>query len=161
MLENFNFFKNRKIITIIVIVFLVTGGIGFYFAHQRTEIKNSAPKKVIYSRQDNFSDKSDIIQTTSSLCKTSIKDASNHIGENCQVSGKVDHIYISKKGTVFFDFCPDYKNCPFSAVIFQSQANQFDPFKYEQKVVQITGLIKTYQGRPEIIINEPSQIKIK
>jgi len=27
--------------------------------------------------------------------------------------------------------------------------------------VRIKGLIKTYQGRPEIIINDPKQIEIK
>ncbi len=87
--------------------------------------------------------------------------ASNHVGEYACVSGKIDHVYTSRKGTIFLNFCPDYKTCPFGAVIFGSNAYKFsNPKQYEGQNVEITGLIKSYQGRPEIILNDPSQIKI-
>ncbi len=88
-------------------------------------------------------------------------EAPNHIGEYACVSGKIDHVYTSQKGTTFLNFCPDYKTCPFGAVIFGSNAYKFsNPRQYEGKTVEITGLIRSYQGRPEIILNDPGQIKI-
>jgi len=88
-------------------------------------------------------------------------EAPNHIGEYACVSGKIDHVYTSQKGTTFLNFCPDYKTCPFGAVIFGSNAYKFpNPGQYEGKTVEITGLIRSYQGRPEIILNDPGQIKI-
>ena len=88
-------------------------------------------------------------------------EAPNHVGEYACVSGKIDHVYTSRKGTIFLNFCPDYKTCPFGAVIFGSNAYKFsNPKQYEGKTVEITGLIKSYQGRPEIVLKDPRQIKI-
>jgi endonuclease YncB( thermonuclease family) len=88
-------------------------------------------------------------------------EAPSHIGEYACVSGKIDHVYTSQKGTIFLNFCSDYKTCPFGIVIFGSDAYKFpNPKQYEGQTVEITGLIKSYQGRPEIILNNPSQIKI-
>lgn len=99
-------------------------------------------------------------QPTETGCAT-LEDAINFVGEEKCVVGNLDHIYISKKGTVFFDFCEDYKNCPFTAVVFASNTKKFDDFsKYEKETIKITGQIKTYQGKPEIIINDPEQIQI-
>jgi micrococcal nuclease len=87
--------------------------------------------------------------------------APNHVGEYACVSGKIDHIYTSKKGTVFLNFCTDYKTCPFGAVIFSEDAYKFpNPQQYEGKALEITGLIKSYQGRPEIALKDPGQIRI-
>jgi hypothetical protein len=89
-------------------------------------------------------------------------DAGNFVGESKCVFGKVEKVYASSGGTIFLDFCPDYKTCPFSAVIFKSDSVKFsDPEQYQGKTIEITGSVKTYQGRPEIILNDASQIKIK
>jgi hypothetical protein len=70
-------------------------------------------------------------------------------------------VYTSKSNTTFFDFCSDYKNCGFGAVIFSSALSNFPDVKqYEGKNITINGLIKDYQGNAEIIINSPEQIKI-
>ena len=92
----------------------------------------------------------------------SLEEASQHIGEEACVEGKLDHLYISQTETIFFNFCPNYQKCPFQAVIFASRAGAFSNLeKYEGENIQISGLIKTYQGKAEIIIDDPSQIKIK
>ncbi|MFA5742478.1 MAG: hypothetical protein WC921_00580 [Candidatus Paceibacterota bacterium] len=92
----------------------------------------------------------------------SYTDAGNFVGENKCVFGKVDNVYMSSGGTTFLDFCPDYKTCPFSAVIFKPDSFNFTDLKqYQGKTIEITGLVKTYQGRPEIILKDASQIKIK
>ncbi len=88
-------------------------------------------------------------------------EAGNHIGEYACVSGTVDHVYTSRKGTIFLNFCPDYKTCPFGAVVFGSDAYKFlNPRQYKGRAVEITGLISSYKGQPEIILRDPGQIKI-
>ncbi len=92
----------------------------------------------------------------------SFKEAENYVGDYKCVTGKIDNVFISSKGNNFLNFCPDYRTCSFSATIFSSDAYKFSNIKsYSGKTVEITGLVKTYQGRAEIIINNPSQIKIK
>jgi len=87
--------------------------------------------------------------------------APNHVGEHACVSGKIDNVYTSQKGNIFLNFCPDYKTCPFYAVIFSSDAYKFsNPKQYEGKTVEITGLIRAYQGRSQIVLNDLGQIKI-
>lgn len=90
------------------------------------------------------------------------EDAWKFIGETKCVFGKIESVYFSSGGTVFFDFCSDYKTCPFTAVVFKSAAARFsDAKKYEGRTVRITGLLKTYQGRPEIILENDSQIEVE
>jgi DNA/RNA endonuclease YhcR with UshA esterase domain len=87
-------------------------------------------------------------------------EAPNHIGEYACVVGRVDHVSTPKE-TTFLNFGPDYKTCPFGVVIFGSDAHKFpNPKQYEGQTVEITGLIKSYKGRPEIVLKEPGQIKI-
>ena len=89
-----------------------------------------------------------------------IEDAQNFVGKNACVSGVLEKVFVSKSGTIFLDFCKDYKTCPFTAVIFKSASSKFPDIKsLEGKSVSITGLVKTYQGKPEIILNDPSQLK--
>jgi DNA/RNA endonuclease YhcR with UshA esterase domain len=88
-------------------------------------------------------------------------DAPDYIGTTVCVTGKVNHVSTSEKGTIFINFCADYKSCPFGAVIFESVASKFpNPDQYTGKNVEITGFITTYQGRPEIVLDNPDQIKI-
>jgi len=88
--------------------------------------------------------------------------ATNFIGENKTVRGKVVKVYYSAKSdTTFLNFCSSYNGCPFSSVVFSSDKNKFgDINQYEGKTVEITGLIATYKGSAEIILKSPSQIKI-
>ncbi len=86
-------------------------------------------------------------------------DAKNHIGENAAVTGAILSVYTSSSGQVFFDYCKNYKNCPFSAVVFADDAKNFtDISQYEGKTITLTGQIKSYNGTPEIVINSPDQI---
>lgn len=86
-------------------------------------------------------------------------EAPNHIGEYAAIQGKVVKVFQSSKGTVFFDYNYDYRKSPFSAVIFASSVGNFgNLFQYEGKTVKVTGIIKTYQDRAEIILENPSQI---
>ena len=86
-------------------------------------------------------------------------EAPDHIGEKATVTGIVNKIFTSKSGTVFFDYCDNFQTCPFSAVIFASDLSKFKDLEQYQREVKITGLIKSYQGKAEIILNGPEQIE--
>ncbi len=86
-------------------------------------------------------------------------EAVDHIGEKATVTGTVQKVFTSKSGTVFFDFCDDFATCPFSAVIFAGDAGKFKDLSQYERKVKISGLIKSYQGKAEIVINSREQIQ--
>ncbi|MFZ0034608.1 MAG: thermonuclease family protein, partial [Sedimentisphaerales bacterium] len=140
-----NFFEKNKVpLTIIVAAFLIAASIWRSNRPALLQQAKTAPPQQ---------------QSAKSIDYT---EAPNHIGEYACVSGKIDHVYTSQKGTVFLNFCQDYKTCPFGVVIFNEDAHKFsNPTQYEGQTLEITGLIKSYQGRPEIILNDLGQIKIQ
>ena len=86
-------------------------------------------------------------------------DAPAHVGQYASVKGSLVKAYTSKSGTVFLDFCTQYKNCPFSGVVFADDVKKFgDLSDYEGDVVTLTGKISSYEGRAEIILSDPSQL---
>ncbi|MEK7515919.1 MAG: phospholipase D-like domain-containing protein [Patescibacteria group bacterium] len=89
-------------------------------------------------------------------------EAPAHIGEYASVRGKLVGAYTSKTGTVFLDFCENYKTCSFSGVIFADDAKKFaDITDYAGSVVTLTGKISSYEGKAEIILSDPSQVSTK
>jgi len=87
------------------------------------------------------------------------KDASDHIGERATVKGSVIKVFTAKSGVTFFDFCSDFDSCPFSAVIFASDLPDFGDVQKYVRSVKMTGTIKSYSGRAEMVLNSPDQIK--
>jgi len=95
-----------------------------------------------------------------------VSEAAKHVGESGIVTGTVSQVYVSKSGNVFLNFDGSYPNQVFSATIFKDHVSQFpggakDLQAMEGKEVTITGKIKEYKGKPEIIVSEPSQIQVK
>lgn len=88
-------------------------------------------------------------------------EAPAHIGERASVRGTLVSVYTSPRGTVFLDFCADYRTCPFSGVIFADNAEKFgDLSRYVGKTVTLTGVISSYRGRAEIKLSSPSQFAV-
>ncbi|MEM1535253.1 MAG: thermonuclease family protein [Candidatus Pacearchaeota archaeon] len=88
-------------------------------------------------------------------------DARNYIGQEKVVEGKIVEIYKSKANTVFLNFEQPYPTSCFIAVIFSSSLNNFPNIEdYKDKIVKVSGLIKEYNGRPEIILESQAQIEI-
>lgn len=89
-------------------------------------------------------------------------DASKHIGQTKTVEGTIVRTFRSSTNTIFLNFHDPYQGY-FCGVIFASDLSSF-PFKpedvYRGKEVRISGLIKLYQGAPEIIVENPSQIEV-
>jgi hypothetical protein len=89
------------------------------------------------------------------------REVGSRIGETGCVSGRVLRVFTSRAGNTFLDFCPDYRNCPFASVIFASDKNKFGVLEsLEGRQVEIRGPITVYQGRAEIKIHDPQQIRV-
>lgn len=140
--------QNKILIGIISVVVIIGGFI--YFSDSGSNTTKQQRGASLSALQTQFSNELVI----------NFREAPKHIGEHIVVSGPVDNVFISNKGTNFLNFCSNYKTCPFSAVIFNSDAYKFSNVRaYEGRTVEISGTITTYQGRAQIIIKDPSQIK--
>ncbi len=85
-------------------------------------------------------------------------EAPAHIGERASVRGRIIDVHTTSHGTVF-DFCANYRTCPFSGVIFADDERKFgDLSRYSGKTVALTGIISSYRGRAEIKLSDPSQL---
>jgi len=166
-----NFFEKNKTFIAIIIGAVIIGG-AIYFSSNQEKTSTNVPAYNTGSQQTTDTSKKKSlgeiflpekedskIETTGTINYT---EADNFVGENKTVRGKIDNIYYSKgSDTTFLNFCPDYKTCPFCAVVFSSDKSKFGNLSgYKGEIVEITGLIKSYQGSPEIILSSPSQIKI-
>lgn len=89
-------------------------------------------------------------------------EAAKHVGEIATITEKVDGVHQSSKGNIFLNMGGKYPNQAFTAFIPSSSAAQFfNPQQYEGKAVAVSGKITLYRGKPEIVVNSPSQIIAK
>ncbi|GEM_PF-1889919 len=86
-------------------------------------------------------------------------EAPKHIGEKVTIKGTVLKVFTSKSGVTFFDYCKKSSKCPFSAVIFASDLPKFKDVSRYARQLSITGIIRSYQNRAEMIVNDPEQIE--
>jgi len=87
------------------------------------------------------------------------KDAPDHIGERAKIDGTVIKVFTAKSGVTFFDFCANFDGCQFSAIIFASDLDKFGDVQKYVRSVKITGLVKSYNGKAEIVLSDPGQIE--
>ncbi|HEY3928263.1 MAG TPA: hypothetical protein VGL89_07810 [Candidatus Koribacter sp.] len=85
--------------------------------------------------------------------------AQNHVGEIICVRGRVIKVSASPSRTHYLNFCENYLSCPFTVVIFPSRLEQIgDVRSLENHEIEIDGLVKLYNGHPEIVLSELSQL---
>ena len=88
-------------------------------------------------------------------------DANKYYGQNITVEGTILYTFNSREAC-YLGFHQEFLK-HLKAVIFKSDITKFpsSPEKYYfDKKVHITGTIKENKGKPEIILKDPSQIKI-
>ena len=86
-------------------------------------------------------------------------EARQHIGEERCVTGKVVRVKRGNRGVTFFDFCQESLVCPFTVVVFASDLKSVgDVRQLENKVVEVRGPVKEYDGRAEIVLKEFRQL---
>lgn len=91
----------------------------------------------------------------------SFRDAESHAGENTCVTGYILRAYTSRSGNTFLDFCQDYRSCPFTSVVFASDRSKFGNLEtLDGRRVELRGLISIYRNQAEIVVRDPSQIKL-
>ena len=101
------------------------------------------------------------------------RQAGKHIGEFLTVEGKIVETHNSGKAC-FLNFHPEWRSS-FTAVIFARSFAAFPPDRrsepsgtpgadpedyYRGKRVRVTGMIREYRGKPEIILSSPDQIEV-
>lgn len=88
----------------------------------------------------------------------STKDAKNFIGETKIIRGIVASIFVSNKGTVLINFDEPHPNATFVAVIKTGTSGVSYADVKKGSIMTMTGKIEEYNGKPEIILSEQSQI---
>ena len=89
-------------------------------------------------------------------------EAPNSIGEDLWVRGDIDHVFLSDNGNYFLNFCSDFRECPFSAVIFSEYAEGVgDTSSWSGREVHVYGSVGTYEGRAQIVIEDLDRIVFK
>jgi hypothetical protein len=89
------------------------------------------------------------------------RQAGEHTGQTGCVSGRILRVFTSRAGNTYLDFCPDYRDCPFSSVIFASDRDKFgDLGMLGGRQIELRGPISVYQGRAQIIVHDPQQIRL-
>ncbi len=89
------------------------------------------------------------------------KDAAGSIGETVYVSGKIINVGGTERIT-FLNF--DTERPPgFVVVIFNENLDKF-PSKlkdlYENKIIEVRGLVTSYRDKPQVVVTRPDQIKV-
>ena len=93
-----------------------------------------------------------------------IKDseATQYVGKEVEVGGRVVSVTTSPLGTVFINFGGEYPNQKFAGFIAAGSRTAADErlTMIQGKIISITGTIELRQGKPEINIVSADQIKV-
>lgn len=88
-----------------------------------------------------------------------IEQARERIGDTVCVAGKV-HQVKQGNGVFFLDFCPDYRSCPFTAVVFFKNLRDVGDVRLlAGKEIELHGHLREYRGRAEIILRDARQLR--
>ena len=92
-------------------------------------------------------------------------DAVNHIGEQAEICGKVASATYSTRSNgkpTFLNLGIAFPNHVFTVVVWGYVRPKFSysPESLEGKTICVQGLISEYQGKPQIVVSGPSQLRI-
>jgi hypothetical protein len=148
--------RTASIVALFVVGVTLAGFVGYRLALRRDAARSGwAPV-----HQPNRAGEADKPSSSSGAC-VDFHEAAQHTGETVCISGRVLRVYTSRSESAFLDFCPNYRDCPFSSVIFASDRTKFgDLNALNGREVEIQGRISVYNGRPEIVIRDPEQVHV-
>jgi hypothetical protein len=100
---------------------------------------------------------------SSSAAPLNPEDAAGHVGETatvCSLVASGKFAANSRSQPTFLDLGKPYPNADFTAVIFGDDRPKFGTpeTSLRGKRICVTGQIRDYRGKPEIILNDPSQL---
>jgi len=100
--------------------------------------------------------------TIAQISNYTAAEAGKHVGEIATITDKVDGVHQSGKGNIFLNLGGKNPNQIVTVFIPAASVGDFpNPQQYEGKTVAVSGKITLYQGKPEIIMTNVSQIIIK
>ena len=134
------------------------------YAHLMTVAPNTKyldnfTNEVVKSRAEGSGIWSQIKQLEKEIPVVSWDEVKKYYGKKVIVEGKIINTYQSDK-VVFLNFSKNY-NETLTVVIFNNDLNKFaiQPEKFFlNKKIKVMGIIKKYEGAPEIIVENPSTI---
>lgn len=95
--------------------------------------------------------------------KITLDEVKLNIGNQVMICDSISDTFVAKgdKKTTYLHFGATYPNVKLTAVIFEKDVIKFESspaiFLMDKRVC-ISGLLKEYKGKPEIIVSDPSQI---
>jgi len=88
-----------------------------------------------------------------------VAQAREHIGEDQCITGKVIRVKHAGRGITYFDFCDDFRVCPFTVIIFPGHLKDIgDVRQLQDRVIEVHGTLKQYDGRAEIVLQNARQL---
>jgi DNA/RNA endonuclease YhcR with UshA esterase domain len=88
------------------------------------------------------------------------KDAKSHVGETAKVEGTVTKVSEGKSGSEFLNFGDAFPNQTFTVMIPADSKKAFGDLKrFEGQKVAVSGQIRTYRTKPEIVLDKPDQLQ--
>ncbi len=87
-------------------------------------------------------------------------EAATHVGETGTVVGVLSGVHKDSKNNIYLDMGGAYPDNAFSGILYPHGANAPDFSTLVGKTLAVTGRIKMYHGKPEIVIDSSDQMKI-
>ena len=89
-------------------------------------------------------------------------EAARHVGQEVVVQGTVSQIATTVNLTTHINFGGLYPNHVFTATILKARQSLFTGVRqrFEGKLAQVQGTVRLYRGKPEIMIDEPGQLRL-
>jgi DNA/RNA endonuclease YhcR with UshA esterase domain len=101
----------------------------------------------------------------SAQIKIGAKDAAKHIGDTVTISDKIYSTkLIENTGMVLLDMGGSHPEQLLTIVIKGEDRSKFDSKPeeyYKGRNVKVTGVIINYNGKPEIIVSSPADLKVE
>jgi hypothetical protein len=89
----------------------------------------------------------------------SFTEARNYIGTNQCIRGTVVRVKKGSRNLTFLDFCADYRNCPFTALIVPGDRKRLgDLRRLKGRTIELTGVLEEHAGRAEIVVRHREQL---
>jgi rRNA processing protein Gar1 len=86
--------------------------------------------------------------------------AAAKVGAITCIRGNVVKVVHTESGTHFLNYCDDYRQCPFTVVVFRRDLRHVGDIRQLQgRVVDVYGKVQLYGGRAEIILREARQLR--
>ena len=120
-------------------------------------IKLSAVLEQLFSHPDNR-----VVAKPEPLIKISAEDAAKYIGKKVMVCSQVYGVK-ELSNINFINLGEQYPDNPLTIVVFSADKGNFNQglLIYNGKKVCVTGTIKEYKGKAEIVMSNPEEISIQ